>query len=40
MKVEEPRPVRLLRAIHNGSVNDYAGLAVIGLLSTVAVLVA
>lgn len=29
----EPAPIRLLRALHTGSVNDYAGYAVIGVLA-------
>jgi multicomponent Na+:H+ antiporter subunit D len=34
----EPRPVSLLRALHTGSVNDYASYAAIGLVITVATL--
>ncbi len=29
----EPAPIRLLRALHTGSVNDYAGYAVIGVIA-------
>ncbi len=36
---EEPRGIRLLRALHNGSVNDYASYATVGLvIATVALL--
>ncbi|HEX4063573.1 MAG TPA: proton-conducting transporter membrane subunit [Streptosporangiaceae bacterium] len=38
LRVREPLPVRLLRAAHNGSANDYAAYAVAGLLAVVAVL--
>ncbi len=38
--VPEPRPIRVLRAVHTGSVNDYAGFAAAGLLAVVAVLLA
>jgi multicomponent Na+:H+ antiporter subunit D len=38
MRIREPRGVSVLRAIHNGSVNDYAAYAVIGVLGAVAVL--
>ncbi|HLI57818.1 MAG TPA: proton-conducting transporter membrane subunit, partial [Actinomycetota bacterium] len=31
-RVPEPAPVRVLRALHTGSVNDYAGYAVLGLV--------
>jgi multicomponent Na+:H+ antiporter subunit D len=34
----EPKPVSLLRALHTGSVNDYASYAAIGLVVTVATL--
>jgi multicomponent Na+:H+ antiporter subunit D len=33
LRSAEPAPIRLLRALHTGSVNDYAGYAVIGLLA-------
>ena len=35
---DPPRPVAMLRAIHTGSVNDYATYAVLGLVVFVAVL--
>ncbi len=38
MRAREPLPVRLLRAVHTGSVNDYAALATAGLLTAVLVL--
>jgi multicomponent Na+:H+ antiporter subunit D len=38
LRIKEPLPVRLLRAAHNGSVNDYAAYAVAGLLAVIAVL--
>jgi multicomponent Na+:H+ antiporter subunit D len=38
LRVREPAPVRLLRALHNGSANDYAAYAVTGTLVVVAVL--
>jgi len=38
LRIREPLPVRLLRAAHNGSANDYAAYAVIGLLAVVTVL--
>jgi multicomponent Na+:H+ antiporter subunit D len=38
LRVKEPAPVRLLRALHNGSANDYAAYAVTGTLAVVAVL--
>jgi multicomponent Na+:H+ antiporter subunit D len=38
LRTREPLPVRLLRAAHNGSVNDYTAYAVAGLLAVVAVL--
>jgi multicomponent Na+:H+ antiporter subunit D len=38
MRIKEPLVVRALRAAHNGSVNDYAAYAVVGLLAMVAVL--
>jgi multicomponent Na+:H+ antiporter subunit D len=34
----EPLPVRLLRAAHNGSANDYAAYAVGGILIAITVL--
>ncbi len=40
VRVPEPRPIRVLRAVHTGSVNDYAGFAAAGLLAVVAVLLA
>ena len=38
LRVREPSPVRLLRAAHNGSANDYAAYAVGGVLIAIAVL--
>ena len=38
LRAREPGPVRLLRAVHTGSVNDYAAYAVAGLLAVIAVL--
>jgi multicomponent Na+:H+ antiporter subunit D len=38
LRVREPVPVRLLRAAHTGSVNDYAAYAVAGMLAVIAVL--
>jgi multicomponent Na+:H+ antiporter subunit D len=38
LRVREPGPVRLLRAVHTGSVNDYAAYAVAGMLAVVAAL--
>ena len=38
LRVREPGPVRLLRAAHTGSVNDYAAYAVAGMLAVIAVL--
>ena len=38
LRVSEPAPVRVLRALHNGSANDYAAYAVTGTLAVVAVL--
>ncbi|HEY1920638.1 MAG TPA: proton-conducting transporter membrane subunit [Streptosporangiaceae bacterium] len=38
VRVREPLPVRLLRAAHNGSANDYAAYATAGLLAVIAVL--
>jgi multicomponent Na+:H+ antiporter subunit D len=38
LRVREPAPVRVLRALHNGSANDYAAYAVTGTLAVVAVL--
>lgn len=35
---DPPRPIAMLRAIHNGSVNDYATYAVLGVVVCVAVL--
>ncbi|MGH2851426.1 MAG: complex I subunit 5 family protein, partial [Solirubrobacteraceae bacterium] len=36
----EPAPIRLLRLAHNGSVNDYAAYAVVGVLCALAALAA
>lgn len=36
---DEPRPVTALRRLHNGSVNDYASYATVGLVLTTAVVV-
>jgi multicomponent Na+:H+ antiporter subunit D len=38
LRIREPRAVGLLRAMHTGSVNDYAAYAVFGVLSAVLVL--
>lgn len=38
LRISEPAPITLLRRVHNGSVNDYAAFAVIGVLCTLAVL--
>ncbi|HEY5196849.1 MAG TPA: proton-conducting transporter membrane subunit [Solirubrobacteraceae bacterium] len=38
MRIREPRAVGVLRAIHNGSVNDYAAYAVFGVVAAVVVL--
>lgn len=32
LRIREPRPISFLRAIHNGSVNDYAAMAAAGLV--------
>jgi hypothetical protein len=36
--VREPGVIRVLRAVHNGSVNDYAAYAVGGMLTVIVVL--
>jgi multicomponent Na+:H+ antiporter subunit D len=38
LRMREPRPVRLLRTAHTGSVNDYAAYAIAGMLAVIAVL--
>ncbi|MEP7022697.1 MAG: hypothetical protein ABJB47_02575 [Actinomycetota bacterium] len=38
LRVREPAVIRVLRAAHNGSANDYAAYAVTGTLAVVAVL--
>ena len=38
LRVREPLPVRVLRAAHTGSANDYAGYAIAGTLIAIAVL--
>jgi multicomponent Na+:H+ antiporter subunit D len=38
MRIHEPRAVAMLRAVHSGSVNDYAAYAVFGVLAAVVVL--
>ena len=38
LRIREPAPVRVLRAAHNGSANDYAAYAVTGTLAVIAVL--
>ncbi len=38
LRVAEPKPIRLLRALHTGSVNDYAAFAATGILCAVLVL--
>jgi multicomponent Na+:H+ antiporter subunit D len=40
LRIREPRPIGWLRAVHTGSVNDYAAMAAAGLLVSAAVLVA
>lgn len=39
-RVREPRPIRLLRAVHTGSVNDYAAFATAGLVAGILVVLA
>jgi multicomponent Na+:H+ antiporter subunit D len=36
LRAKEPAPIRLLRAVHTGSVNDYAGFAVMGTIALIA----
>jgi len=38
LRTREPAPVRVLRGVHTGSVNDYASYAVAGLLAVIATL--
>ena len=38
LRVREPSPIRMLRAAHTGSVNDYAGFAVAGAIVLIAAL--
>ncbi|HEV2633529.1 MAG TPA: proton-conducting transporter membrane subunit [Actinocrinis sp.] len=38
LRIKEPLPVRLLRAAHNGSANDYVAYAVTGVIALVAAL--
>ncbi|MGE5291172.1 MAG: complex I subunit 5 family protein [Micromonosporaceae bacterium] len=38
LRIREPAPVRLLRALHNGSANDYTAYAVAGILIVIGVL--
>ena len=38
LHIREPAPIRLLRAVHSGSVNDYAGYAVAGAIALIAAL--
>jgi multicomponent Na+:H+ antiporter subunit D len=38
LRTREPGPVRLLRAAHTGSVNEYAAYAIAGMLAVIAVL--
>jgi multicomponent Na+:H+ antiporter subunit D len=38
LRISEPRPIRLLRALHTGSVNDYAAFWVVGVLAALAAL--
>ena len=38
LRTREPGPIRVLRAVHTGSVNDYAAYAVAGMLAVIAVL--
>jgi multicomponent Na+:H+ antiporter subunit D len=38
LRIREPAPVRVLRSVHTGSVNDYAAYAVAGLLVVIAAL--
>jgi multicomponent Na+:H+ antiporter subunit D len=39
-RAREPRPVRALRVLHTGSVNDYALFATTGILASITVMVA
>ncbi len=38
LRIREPLPVRVLRAAHTGSANDYAGYAIAGTLAAIALL--
>ena len=38
LRIREPAPVRMLRALHNGSANDYTAYAVAGILIVISVL--
>ncbi|MGI8802238.1 MAG: complex I subunit 5 family protein [Solirubrobacteraceae bacterium] len=38
LRIAEPAPIRLLRALHTGSVNDYAAFSAVGILCAVVVL--
>ena len=38
MRIREPRAVGMLRALHTGSVNDYAAYAMFGVIAAVVVL--
>jgi multicomponent Na+:H+ antiporter subunit D len=38
LRIKEPIPIRLLRAAHTGSVNDYTGFAVVGAVALIAAL--
>ena len=38
LRIGEPRPIGWLRALHNGSVNDYAAYAVLGVVGAAVVL--
>jgi multicomponent Na+:H+ antiporter subunit D len=38
LRAREPLPVRALRALHTGSVNDYAAYAILGSLAVIATL--
>ena len=40
LRIEEPAPVRLLRALHTGSVNDYTAFAAAGTVALIAILLA
>lgn len=39
LRIREPRPVTWLRRLHNGSVNDYAAFAAVGIALAAYVLI-